>query len=211
MKRLLIITIFLVVFAAQSAHATVPSWDEALSGIIPTVITSVDIPIKGSGWFVSKENRITGISTDTIIDRIIPSWDGIVKLLANTMITLFKEAMLDWVRNGFDAGGPLFVQNPTKFFGEVADEATGAYIAELGEIVGGDPEFFCNNFAPQLIVNFGLSYRGKTFGDRAKCTLSDVAENIEDVTANFSNYGWNGFFKLQAINNNPLALDLFLF
>lgn len=211
MRKLLIAAILFEILLAQSAHATVPSWDVGLTGNIPYAITSYEFPLKGGGWLLKKEAMITGVSTDDILQRIVPSWDGIVKTLANMMITMFKDAMLDWVRNGFDAGGPMFVQNPDKFLGEMADEATGGFIAELGNTVAGDPEFFCSNFAPEIIVNFGLSYRGRRFKDRARCTLSDVADNIEDVADRFENYGWNGFFQLQQDNNNPLGLELMLF
>src|SRR3989344_2798934 len=211
MRKLLIAAILLEILLARGAPATVPVWSVDLSGNIPYIITSYDFPLKGGGWFLKKEAMITGISTDEILQRIVPSWDGIVKTFANIMITMFKEAMLDWVRNGFDAGGPMFVQNPSRYFGEAVDEATGGFIAELGNTVAGDPEFFCRNFGPEVIVNFGLSYRGRPFRERARCTLSDVAENIEDVSSRFENYGWKGFFQLQQDNNNPLGMQLLLF
>lgn len=208
MKKILFIAIVGTMFMGHNAYATVPSWDIGLSGAMPFI--SFGIGTAEPGWFVSKEKSISGdLSIGTLLGNIVPSWDGLVKTVANMMITMLKEAMLDWVRNGFDAGGPLFVQNPSQFFGEAVDEATGGFIAELGKTVADDPNFFCRNFAPQIIFNYGSSFSQRR--PRAQCTLSDVAANIEDVADRFENYGWDGFVTLQQDNNNPLGLQLMLF
>ncbi len=208
---LLIFAILLLGYPFAPAHATIETWDKALSGSIPFISPGISFSFDTVGWDINKEKQITGLSLGSLVSSLIPSWDAIAKWLADAAITMLKEETLEWARNGFQGGGPLFIQNPQQFLGEAANEASGAFLAELGNTVGGDPEFFCRNFGPQIIVNFADTYRGRSFKNRARCTLSDVGENFENFSARLENGDWNDFFRLREDNNNSLGMELLLF
>ncbi|MEK7649587.1 MAG: hypothetical protein AAB367_01295 [Patescibacteria group bacterium] len=149
-------------------------------------------------------NYITSLSTESL-------WlkeyfvDTALKVLANEAKQIFIEDTLSWMSNGFEGGGPLFVQNPTQYFSEVGDEASGALLAQLGNKINDDPDFFCRDFAPDIIFELG-SYRRR---DRfAGCTINDVAGNLERFTDNFESGGFENWFKIRNSSNNVIGFQL---
>lgn len=124
-------------------------------------------------------------------------------------VTLLKEEFIAdtmaWMADGFEGGGPLFVQNPGQYFSEAGDEASGAFLAELGNQINGDPDFFCKDFAPDIILELG-DYRRES--RIRECTIGRVKGNLERFTDNFKSGGWDNWFQLRQSNNNVIGFQL---
>jgi|GEM_PF-7066891 len=147
------------------------------------------------------------ISADADYSLFIKEW--IVDVGVKAFVTQLKEDFIadtmEWMAGGFEGGGPLFVQNPGQYFSEVGDEASGALLAELGNQLAADPDFFCRDFAPDIIFEFG-SYRRRNRVNG--CTINDVAGNLERFTDNFKSGGWDNWFQIQRSSNNVIGFQL---
>ncbi|MDA1334917.1 MAG: hypothetical protein O2794_02785 [bacterium] len=212
-----IISLELFVFLPQKeARATVPTWDVGLTGAIPTIITAVSVPgLQYAGHQLDKEFQVANIFSVSGILQLIKgaagsifSYDGIAKMLANVFINTLKNELITWIQSGFaDDAEPFFLQDPERFFKEFGDQATGVFIEELGLQVAGDPNYFCSDFLPEIVLDLGL-YGTQSYQNRARCTITDVVDNIEDYYDDFSNGRWNAFVKTRQSNNN--RLDFYL-
>jgi hypothetical protein len=198
---------------AKPAHAIVPIWSSDLSGPIPALDTSVsvgNILNVAGGWDIGKESSVITANLGDLVRTLLPtSWDGIAWYLAKFAVNAIREQTIVWIQNGFEGGGPLFVTNPQQFFMETADEASGVFVAQLGNQLTGDPNYFCRDFAPQIVLELGLGKRFD-FNHRAKCTINDVADNFQNFMDDFSHEGkgWDNLFKVRETNNNGMAFYL---
>src|SRR3989344_9529010 len=96
--------------------------------------------------------------------------DGLAWTAANVIIDQFGDALVDWIRNGFD-GSPMFLSDPEGFFRDTANQASGAIIDKL------DMEWLCDPLGP-LRLKIDFFFPGT---DRAKyaCTFNDIADTFE--------------------------------
>lgn len=152
-------------------------------------------------------NELTSLSTEALWTKEYVL-DLLVKIAANEVKDLIIDDTLAWMADGFEGGGPLFVQNPGQYFSEVGDEASGALLAELGNQINDDPEFFCKDFAPDIIFEFGNYRRRQRVNG---CTINDVAGNLERFTNNFESGGFDNWFKMRSSSNNVIGFQLDLF
>ncbi|MBI1998894.1 MAG: hypothetical protein HYS73_00985 [Parcubacteria group bacterium] len=125
---------------------------------------------------------------DTFLDAI--AW-GITKLAINRL-TL---SMVEWIRTGYK-GGPSFLSNPEFFYRDLANEATGVFINELGL-----NEVLCEPW--EFGVKFALSFQ-KPYALKAECTLLESLTNFEQMSENFLAGGWKSFMNISLNQqNNP--------
>lgn len=91
---------------------------------------------------------------------------------ANVIIDQFGDALVDWIRNGFE-GSPMFLSDPEGFFRDTANQFSGAIIDAL------DMEWLCDPLG-KLRLNIDFFFPGT---DRAKykCTFNDIADNFENI------------------------------
>src|SRR3989344_4980408 len=96
--------------------------------------------------------------------------DALAWMAANVVIDQFGDALVDWIRNGFD-GSPMFLSDPEGFFRDTANQASGAIIDAL------DMEWLCDPLG-KLRLNIDFFFPGT---DRAKyaCTFNDIADTFE--------------------------------
>src|SRR3989344_5935805 len=96
--------------------------------------------------------------------------DGLAWTAANVIIDKFGDALVDWIRNGFD-GSPMFLSDPEGFFRDTANDLSGAIINDL------DMEWLCDPLG-KLRINLDFFFPGT---DRAKyrCTCNDIADTFE--------------------------------
>jgi hypothetical protein len=147
------------------------------------------------------------IIADADKQLFIKEW--IVDVGVKALVTEMKNELIGdtmaWMAGGFEGGGPLFVQNPSQYFSEAGDEASGAFLAELGNQINGDPDFFCRDFAPDIIFELGNYRRRQRING---CTINDVAGNLERFTDNFESGGFDNWFKLRNSSNNVIGFQL---
>ena len=95
--------------------------------------------------------------------------DPIAWTAANVIIDQFGDALVDWIRNGFE-GSPMFLNDPEGFFRDTANQVSGAIIDAL------DMEWLCDPLG-KLRLNIDFFFPGT---DRAKyaCTFNDIADTF---------------------------------
>ena len=171
-------TIISLIFAPFLAYA------EGLS--VP--VSDAVLEEKEAGLF-----GITAISTDFIAF-------GLKEMATQLLLEKIKE----WAAGGFQ-GSPIFIENPEQFFKDVAEEASGVFVEELGTKLTGDPNFFCSNIIPNFVLDIGETGR-KRVERRAQCTMNRVFNNVEGQLNNFYEDFDNGrlgaYLELQQMQNN---------
>ena len=95
--------------------------------------------------------------------------DPLAWTAANVIIDQFGDALVDWIRNGFE-GSPMFLSDPEGFFRDTANQFSGAIIDAL------DMEWLCDPLG-KLRLNIDFFFPGT---NRAKyaCTFNDIADTI---------------------------------
>ncbi len=126
--------------------------------------------------------------------------DSIAMGIAKMAINRLTISMVQWVRSGYD-GKPSFLSNPTTFFRDVANQATGVFINEIGA-----NQVLCKPW--EFGVKFALTFQ-KPYLIKAECTLLDAVANFEKMSENFMAAGWQGFFDITVKQeNNPYGAFL---
>ena len=116
-----------------------------------------------------------------------------VKMARKTLEDMTRK-FVNLIRTGGQGGGPLFVTNWQDFLLDSADQASGVFLKELNLTQ------LCEPFAPRIRL---LMAGGRTqFYERARCTISDVINNIQNFYSDFSNGGWARWVEITQIPQN---------
>lgn len=138
----------------------------------------------------------TGAQVSKNVGNAQLSLDGITGCLVNKTIEGILHGTLDWVNRGFD-GNPVFVDDPERFFGDIADYELGML---LNDISGG---LLCSHIDVNLRVDIARNYSNQRYGGNygRRCTLSDITENVQAFAdGDFSQGGWDSWL---AYTQNP--------
>lgn len=125
--------------------------------------------------------------------------DGIGWAIAKRIVSSMVQSLINWINSGFQ-GSPMFLSDLKGFLLQVADEAIGEYISELGEI----GSFICSPFRLDVQISVALQYQqARSNGGNGQpaptCTLSGIIDNIEGfISGTFSEGGWNDWFDITA-------------
>lgn len=122
--------------------------------------------------------------------------DAIVKGIAKAIIHELVSSIIDWINRGFE-GGPTFVTNPARFFGNIADE-------EIGRVIdGSELGWVCDPFKLQLQLSF-LQQRSR-YRAPSRCSITGIVQNFQSfVGGDFSQGGWQGWLEITTKpENNP--------
>lgn len=142
-------------------------------------------------------------------------FNAIGKIVVKMLIKKLTLSIVDWI-NGKNSGGPLFVQNPGKFFKDIYEEELLGFSSEIG-----DPNKF--PFGKAFIINEANKFN-QHFADNAQYSLNEmIAKTNPDCgdgngnnascsvnfSADFSQGGWGAWDALtQVPYNNPLGFNL---
>lgn len=163
------------------------------SFLLPSLFFAVPEKVDSAGAF---GYTTVGVNlTEDIIKEF--SADGVSWMITNALLGAMTASIVKWINSGFE-GDPLFFSDPETFFLDVANEASGQLIKELG-LAG-----LCDPF--KLQIQIALSERKR---DGFKCTFLDVVDNFESFYNNTKNGGWGGWFQFtQYPQNNPYGVYL---
>ncbi len=199
-----------IIFAGD-VKAVVPTWDVGLNGPVPAINALGD-----SGYHHDKEFQIGSLGDLTSVDGIVslatkigkkalnafsPSWDGIARFIAHVALQEIRNSMIAWIQNDFE-GSPSFIDNPEDFLGGVGNIAASNFINQLSADITGNPDFLCRDFRglfPKLLVPRGV---GAGYQFRFRCSISDIQQNIERFSDDFSAGGFDRFLEARQSNNN---------
>lgn len=128
---------------------------------------------------------------------------SIGRLIAKMLLQKLTKSTVDWINSGFD-GSPSFIQDPKKFFKNIADTE----ILQFGIEIQDSP------FGKEWLRNQALAYKTK-FADNARYSLDELIQQTNpDYSAatfqtDFSMGGWDAWTAMtQVPANNPLGAKL---
>lgn len=108
-------------------------------------------------------------------------WDSIAWCVINAMIEYIANATIAWANSGFN-GNPAFLENPERFFRDLADYQAGTIIRDIAYGASGGAVNVCQPFRVSIAVGLAQSYPG--YGQNAinsnyrgmSCRLSDITQ-----------------------------------
>ncbi len=157
------------------------------------------VPISDSAL----RNKEVGL---TVFGITIPgvSYDTIAIFIVKGVLEKIIDSTIDWINSGFDEN-PAFISDPSRYFTDIADGIAGDFINST------DAGFLCSPLQDNLKLSLALNYAKKTGRDDrgnsgSQCTLTGIANNIEDFYTDFSKGGWDSWFELtQTSKYNPYS------
>ncbi len=189
------------------------------SPVLPAKKIQADEPVidaTNAGLNIYNNGIVSTISTisSSIIGKEVTSLsvkeyilDPMFKMIARTILRNITQSIIKWAATGFQ-GNPSFIQDPTQFFANVADQAIGNIIYNNAGL-----QWMCSPFRLQL--KRALIYN-RSFTQRAQCTLTQVIGNYEGFINGVNNElgslgGWNAWnvMATQPENNPYGAYALF--
>lgn len=194
-----------VLFIPQLAEASVPAHEWSLTGPIPTPMTMSWMPCKELSLAAGLGCPGSGLT------QFIPGWDSLGWMVAKAILHEFSQQVVQWIRTGqspfFSGGteGRLFVTNIDQFLLSAADNAASTF---LRDYFGPAWDSLCTPFRLQVGIGLSRSYgRGYgSFGPKARCSITDIVENLEDFYGNFQNGGWQAWVATSRYENNAFGL-----
>ncbi len=102
------------------------------------------------------------------------SWDSIAWCVVNAMIEYIANATIAWANSGFN-GNPAFLQNPSRFFKDMADYAAGSVIQDIAYGASSGKLNICKPFRINIAIGLSQSY-GRNNYRGMQCTLSNITQ-----------------------------------
>ena len=154
----IIATIFLVaeMVSAPLAHAQV----------VTDILTEVESAFSAVATTYSQVSDAYMQIKVTVLDPL--AWT-----LAKQLLQSITSSVVNWINSGFK-GNPAFISNPQGFFLDVADQATGGFIANSGPLSS-----LCSPFNLDIRLNLALQNTQKP-QQRYACTLSTIINNVKN-------------------------------
>lgn len=158
---------------------TIGSVAQATGIIMPTV--PVNTRYDEAGQHIVGEVRARSGSFTMFGIMTNVSWDSIAWCVVNAMIEHIANATIAWANSGFN-GNPAFLQNPERFFRDLADYQAGTIIRDIAYGATGGKVNICQPFRVNIAVGLAESYLGT--GQNAidaryrgmSCSLSDLQQ-----------------------------------
>ena len=165
----------------------------------PSVIpTGQEVPVK--------EKAVAG-STGVTCITTVKGWieyllKEALKAIARKALEKVTNSIVSWINSDFH-GQPLFLENPTSFFKDIAKSELKKYV----DLFGYDLKMF--PFGRDFALNAINAYRS-TLQKNTSYTLNNILNQQEGraFRGDFSVGGWNGLIsKSQFPQNNPLGFQ----
>lgn len=188
-----------------------------------TVLNADKVPTNPGGPLLDNAKLSTSAHTGTAGPfglYINIGWDAVAWCVINAMIEYIANATIAWANSGFN-GNPAFIQNPERFFQDLADYQAGSIIRDIA--YGATGVNVCQPFRVTIAVGLAQTYGGSgqnalnaAYG-RMSCKLSDITQNnffqgVNVTTtgggagggAQTGRIGWNDWASVtQVDSNNP--------
>jgi|GEM_PF-3749342 len=171
-------------------------------------VPTADIPQETAGWLSQALHAIgvpstvfnTGLHVKDFANWLLQQ---VLKQIAKMVLARMTQATINWINSDFH-GSPLFIENPSSFFRDIAKSE----VRNLVDMIGYDTLKY--PFGPQTALNVINSYK-RQLADNSQYTLSKVI-NDPDLLVRYRNDfnfgGWNGFLvNTQYPQNNYLGFQ----
>lgn len=109
-------------------------------------------------------------------------WDSIAWCIVNAMIEHITNSTIAWANSGFN-GNPAFIENPGRFFSDLADYQAGKIISDIAYGSSRGRVNICQPFRLTVAIGLAQSYRNDSpsaldqLYDGMSCRLSDITQN----------------------------------
>ncbi len=174
--------------------------------VLVLILFVFSVPKKSEAvWPVIDPTHIA-LTTKTIIKDYV--LDQIAWNLSQQVLNKMTAQTVNWINSGFK-GKPMFVENPDQFFLKIGDNVASKILTETTINVGGtNIGNLCQPFKAQVTLALRANYLQDT-DPQYSCTLGTLANNYENFINDFSQGGWDGWFKVTQNNsNNPMGAYL---
>lgn len=180
MKRIIFITLILVIISSSVFLFRPQKTEAAASGSV--IVVGSDLP----------RDPQKGIGP-------VPGLNSVIYIAAKMLLNTLTQSVVNWINSGFE-GSPTFVQNPQGYFTDLADQASGAFITQLGM-----EGILCSPFKLPVLYGLKIKYSYSVPSmKKFQCTLGEAAEEWDDFMNDFVNGGWDRWLSINTNEmNNP--------
>ncbi|HVY73077.1 MAG TPA: hypothetical protein VG984_03465 [Candidatus Paceibacterota bacterium] len=177
----------------------------ASAGTAALSVSTIDIGSNlrlsaGFGTLSGAIGQTTGVqSGQQIVDQFMGC---MARNIAKIMLQQITASVVNWINSGFN-GSPAFVQNPSLFLQQTADQIAGNYVKSSAL------SFLCSPFQLQIRIAIAQSYANRNANS---CTLTQVTGNMTNfMHGAFSTAGgWPAFLSFTSTpTNNPYGAFLY--
>jgi len=154
---------------------------------------------KTEGYSESTSDSINQVNTNQ------NCLNAIGKAITKMLIQKMTLSIVNWIQTG-NSGGPFFVQNPSKFFKDIAKNQ----ILDFGLEINASENPFGKSFMKNIATNFN-----NKFQDNARYSLNEMIKNTnpkysaQSFSQDFSQGGWGAWNAMvQVPANNPLGFNM---
>src|SRR3989344_6143245 len=190
----------------EEASSTLESVASSAAGEFDSVKVNISGTAEGKAILETKK---TSQETKAAVESINTNdtcIQSIGRLIIKMLLQKLTVSTVAWINSGFD-GSPAFVQDPGKFFNDIARNEILQFGLEIN-----NPELF--PFGKIWIKNTAAAFNNK-FQDNAQYSLNKlIQETNPEYSAltfqqDFSRGGWNAWTAMtQSPANNPLGFKL---
>lgn len=155
---------------------------DKLAGLLDSLFSVKEVPV-GDSALRKKEECFDGIAHEIV-----------VKIMDKMTL-----ATVDWINNGFE-GSPLYLEDPEKFFTNIA-------VGEINGLTGwftASPDGYPFG---QIVMTTILTNLQRQFSQNVRFSLNEVLAHgtYEEFKTDFSVGGWAGYTAFLEPNNNPFG------
>ena len=183
-----------------------PSLDEkASSKMIQVTLPNVSNPISEKQLEELNKKMALLLGETKAINENSSCIQSIGRLITKMLLQKLTLSTVNWINSGYD-GSPSFVQDPGKFFNDIAKTEILQFGIEID--ASGNP------FGKEWQRNQALTLKNK-FADNAKYSFNEIVQQnnpeYSDITfrEDFSMGGWDAWTAMTQIPaNNPLGAKL---
>lgn len=162
--------------AQVSSDAIVGGIGGCVGGIVGGVVSQATVALFKN----TAPERFTEVSVRTTNDVVEggsgmggpPSVNSVAYCIINGVIEYLTQATIDWINSGFD-GNPAFVDNPEKFFSDLANVETAGFLQQVvGQTTGLN---ICQPFRLNIVTGLA-GQTGNAYARQSSCTLDTIAQ-----------------------------------
>lgn len=171
-----------------------------LGGIGATIVQCTGLADKLASVLDSIFGGVTEVPVgDGALRKKESCFDAIARFVVVKIMDKMTLATVNWINSGFE-GSPLFVEDPEKFFSNIAKE-------EINKITAWYPEDLENYPFGRLVTQTILLDLQRQFAQNVRFSLNEVLAHgtYDEFRVDFNVGGWAGYTAMFRPNNNPLG------
>lgn len=157
------------------------------SSIVSSALSNVVGQLVGKTAGTDLYTRVGITSSNTVAEGgdsngTFPGLNAIGYCVINAVLEYITQATIDWINSGFD-GNPAFVEDPAKFFGDIAEAESANFLQQV--VQGSTGIDICQPFRLQIVTGLSGGTSEARFANQARCGFDDMKAAISDSGVSF--------------------------